>query len=347
MDPNNVRLLQRFLPALVQPPPDATGYFEILCSAIVDIVQYPPYPLLSVHDRLFSNAANMYEGRDVFSTFSRHRAHFYEMTGETPETLIQLVNLVDLEANREHSLNALNRVLLIMVWIRSYPRYCMLSSIFGISKSTVKREIKTAMPHFERKLKGFIQWPSVADWQSHRGVWEKIKPAVGAIDGTSHQIYRPSVEPQEQYFSGHRYYHAIHTQVVVDTTGYIRYVESGFLGHQNDAQQFGLMRQIGRDLPFPDDCVLLGDKVYPNRYPPMTAYSATQLARKHGRHRRQCQKFNRYVRKYRVCVEHAIAKLKSYRSIASIRRHPRDLLPSVVHVCACLVCRRKEMGLKI
>ena len=78
---------------------------------------------------------------------------------------------------------------------------------------------------------------------------------IKAIDRTSHVIYRPQVEPQETYYSGHRNYHAVHTQIIVEI---IRYVESGFLGHQNDGQQFMLMQLIGRDLPFPDNCFLEG-----------------------------------------------------------------------------------------
>jgi hypothetical protein len=55
--------------------------------------------------------------------------------------------------------------------------------------------------------------------------------------------------------------YSIHSQVVIDNTGEIRHIECGFLGHQNDAQQFRLMRQIGQDLPFPQNCVLLRDKI--------------------------------------------------------------------------------------
>ena len=36
---------------------------------------------------------------------------------------------------------------------------------------------------------------------------------VSAIDGTSHEIQIPSNEPQQQFDSGHRKYHCIHTQV--------------------------------------------------------------------------------------------------------------------------------------
>lgn len=81
--------------------------------------------------------------------------------------------------------------------------------------------------------------------------------AIGAIHGTSYEIYRPQIEPQNQYNSSHRNYHAIHIQIAVYTGGMIWYLESGFLGRQNDAKQFSLFRRIGRDLP---------GKIYPNRH---------------------------------------------------------------------------------
>ena len=93
---------------------------------------------------------------------------------------------------------------------------------------------------------------------------------MGAIDGTSTEINRPHIEPQELYCSGHR-----HTQVVVDNTGKICHIQSGFLGHQNNAQHFRLMPQIGhnQELDFPQNVVLLTDNIYPNGYPLMTLYT--------------------------------------------------------------------------
>lgn len=55
--------------------------------------------------------------------------------------------------------------------------------------------------------------------------------------------YIDHTESQEGYYSGHRCYHAIHTQVIVDVNGEIWYDESGFISHTNDVQQYGLMRQ--------------------------------------------------------------------------------------------------------
>ena len=82
------------------------------------------------------------------------------------------------------------------------------------------------------------------------------------------------------------------------------------------------MQQIGRDLPFPDNCFLLVDKIYWNRYPVMTPYTSAQINRKQGRIRRQRTLFNKYIRKYRVCVEHWMCELKCYRAVASVWRHP-------------------------
>ena len=164
----------------------------------------------------------------------------------------------------------------MMLWVRTYPTYHMLSAMFGVSKSTVENVITELTPVLFANLKTSIKWPSLREWQNFRGNWENLADAVGAIDGTSHEIYRPMNEPQQQFYSGNRSYHCLHTQMVVDATGIIRYIESGFMGHLNDAQTFGLMRRIGTELCFPEQCVLLGDKIYPNGNCIMTPYTAAQ-----------------------------------------------------------------------
>ena len=71
----------------------------------------------------------------------------------------------------------------------------------------------------------------------------------------------PMNEPHQQFYSGNRSYHCLHTQMVVDATGIIRFIESGLMGHLNDAETFGFKRRIGTELCFPEQCVLLGDKI--------------------------------------------------------------------------------------
>ena len=170
-----------------------------------------------------------------------------------------------------------------------------------------------------------------------RGAWPQLPNAVGSIDGTSHEIYGPIVEPQKHYYSGHRQYHAIHAQIIVDNCDIIRFIQSGFLGHLNDAKQFALMDQVGTDLEFPDNCYLLGDKMNPNR-----GNDVTQG--KPGNQRRKCLKFNRFVQRYRLGVEHVVAELKTYKSVGSLWRHPRPYLSSVTCICVGIVCKKKKWG---
>ena len=90
----------------------------------------------------------------------------------------------------------------------------------------------------------------------------------------------------------------------------MRFIQSGFLWHLNDAQQFAMMNKLGTDFPFPHHCYILGDKIDPNKGNVLTQYATQQVARKQGVERSKCLKFNRVLKRYRIGVEHAIAQLK-------------------------------------
>lgn len=115
-----------------------------------------------------------------------------------------------------------------------------------------------------------------------RGIWEELPDAVAVIDGTVHHIYRPQTEPQALYYGGHRHYHCIHTIVITDNCNKLRFVRSGFLGHQNDAQILNFIPAIGQnqELAFPNECVILGDKIFPNRDPFVTPYTRAEINRR-------------------------------------------------------------------
>ena len=51
-----------------------------------------------------------------------------------------------------------------------------------------------------------------------------------------------------------------------------------------------LMRRIGTELCFPEQCVLLGDKIYPKGNCIMTPYTPAQLARKEDLMKKKMQK---------------------------------------------------------
>ncbi|XP_071146166.1 uncharacterized protein [Mytilus edulis] len=178
-----------------------------------------------------------------------------------------------------------------------------------------------------------------------RGNWPEMANVIGAIDGTSHEIWIPSTEPQEEFYSGHRKFHCIHTQIVIDNQKNICYVHSGFLGHNNDAFCYQQIRQIGPGLEndFPAHCFILADSIYPNAPPLVTPFKCTDIVRRPRLEQKRKRKFNLLHRKRRVYVEHVIKELKTFRVIGGLYRHPRWEMSSIVELCAALAKRRADL----
>ena len=123
--------------------------------------------------------------------------------------------------------------------------------------------------------------PSADEWRALPGRWPYKPSAVGAIDATSHLVYRPTSRTTIILFwTPIHSLHPKHKSLSIRTKN-IRYIKSGFVGHSNDAQMYQIMDNIGpgADLDFPNGCYLLADKAYPNRHPLMTPYKDAQIRR--------------------------------------------------------------------
>lgn len=346
----DIATLSGSIPSLVNPPADPSVIFQNTFNSVMVVIHPPPEPTLDIYHRVSEGRNEMWHGRDVFLIFSNHRYAFYRSCGETPETILQMLGTVgprihESRTGRPHRLSPINRLLLVLLWLRSYPCYNLLSLLFDVSSHTVSMHIRALIPILWEIYSPNIAWPSRQQWLQLHGNWSNIPTALAAIDGTSHAIYRPQVEPQEEYYSGHRHVHCIHTQIVVDNENHIRLVKSGFLGHQNDAQQFNLLPSIGTnlELDFPPNYVILADKIYADRAPIVTPYRRHQLRRKTPREKRKCKKFNRRMSTCRVYVEHAIRRLKTFRVVGTLWRHRRNELNQIVELCAGLVERQHDL----
>ena len=86
-----------------------------------------------------------------------------------------------------------NRVLLVVMWLRSYPTYRLLANMFGVSVSYVEKEIQRTIPVFDNTLTQYLRWPGIQEWQQMRNHWHGFVDAVGTIDGTSYEIYMPGI----------------------------------------------------------------------------------------------------------------------------------------------------------
>lgn len=141
-------------------------------------------------------------------------------------------------------------------------------------------------------------------------VWRKLPSAVGALDGTSFEIYRPKTEPQELYYSGIKHVHAIHALIIVDNLDKTRYIQFGFSGYQNDAKQNTLLPNIAeKEPPFHEEYVSLATEIYPHRNQIVRLSTAQQINRETFKVRR---KYNRIISLHKSIVERSFAKLKTY-----------------------------------
>lgn len=336
--------LNRFIwlsTTLLEYPSDALFADVDVLNFFISLCQTPPVVNLPLEYRLFNQERSTpWEGRDVFAIYSGHPDYFFKVI----ERVIEITNTVSrhLTVNAKNTLSPRNRVLLTLLWLRSYPTYTLIALQFDISKATVNRIINCVWPVLWEFYAPNVSWPTENEWLAMQGKWSRLPNAVGAIDATSHRINVPQSEPQALYFSGNRYYHCIHTQMILDNMNNIRYIHSGFMGHMNDAQTFAHLPSIDQrgPLTMPDGLCLLADTIYPNTNTIVTKYTAAQINRMRPINRKKARKFNRILCSYRGYIERVFPSLKIFKVIGSLYRHPRWEMAAIVELCAGLAVRR-------
>ena len=214
--------------------------FLLLSALFFSVVRNRNTPLIRT---LFPNFhGRRSRGRDVWQALELNPVIFWYVTGETPETLDVIVEKIYGEVTlprhwtrtprkdrrRRCILDVRNRVLLVFIWLRQYLKLHVLAYIFCISKSTVAEEIYHVVPILFTNYRRFIKWHSIRQWNQFLDTFPSFPNAVGLIDGTIHQIRRPSGPLQAEFFCGDKRCHFISSQIVVDTDGLIVLLVTGY-----------------------------------------------------------------------------------------------------------------------
>jgi hypothetical protein len=108
----------------------------------------------------------------------------------------------------------------------------------------------------------------------------------------------------------------------MDNNGRIVFIQSAFLGHNNDSAQLQMMPRVGdgEELHLPDGLYILADKRYPCEYPILTPWRERHMA---GNKRREL--FNLELKRVRVRIEHCIRRIKEYGAVNQLWRHDVDM----------------------
>ena len=195
------------------------GLFHgFLCSSIFDL----PAPNPRLHTLLFPDLIGdiHLNPRNLFDDLVRDPPRLFRLTGETPESMLMITRdlqpfITNQGPGRRHLHRPINRILMALIWLRQYPTYDVLAALFNMNEAAVTRDIYSIITLLSYYFQSNISWPSREEWIAIRGKWGVFPNAVGAIDGTLHEIQRPQSENQEDFYSGYSRYHCMSTQVRV------------------------------------------------------------------------------------------------------------------------------------
>ena len=258
---------------------------------------------------------------------------FRQLTGITPAAFDRL--LADLEpryqradarrkdrpgrqrqpgAGRKHTLPLTDRLLMLLMYYRTYTTHALLGFLFGVDDSAVGRNINPLQP----LLASIFRVPE----RRVRIEPEDLRELF--FDATERPIPRPR-RGQRRYYSGKKRRHTVKHQVVVvrrrkrpgpgakPRRVRIAAVSAAFAGKTHDKKVYDASRVIA-----PPGVRRTGDTAYvgtglatPTRRPPRGTLTARQKAG------------NRRVSKRRIVVEHGIGKVKVWRIAAERYRNPR------------------------
>lgn len=214
-------------------------------------------------------------------------------------------------AGPKHKLTLADRLLMLLMYYRTYTTHAFLGFLFGVDDSAVGRNINPLQP----LLAGIFRIPE------RKVALESDEIRELFFDATERAIPRPS-RRQKRFYSGKKKRHTVKHQVVVvrkrKQKGQRRRVRIAavspvFPGSTHDKKVYDRTRVVTpRGVPRTGDTAYLGTGLgTPTRRPRKGRLTARQRAR------------NRRVSKRRIVVEHGIGKMKVWRVAAERYRNPR------------------------
>ena len=146
---------------LAKPPPSVQEFSKAVGTVLMLSSRPPPAPILDIRRRIFSRMDNQWEGNNYCSSIINHPYEFYLVTGETPATFMELVQILADEvvdyARSQPKLDLRNRILILLLWLRTYPTYYVLYGMFNVSVRIIGNAVDSL-------------WPIL---------WEVVSPKVG------------------------------------------------------------------------------------------------------------------------------------------------------------------------
>jgi hypothetical protein len=252
-------------------------------------------------------------------------------------------------AGHPHALTPRDRLLMALVWLRVYPTYQLLGFFFGLHEGNAIRNVADVLAVLE----------TLGDFPFDRPDRDPDRPrldSVGAVldafpavrlilDTKEQRVRRPTGDStaEKPYYSMKKKAHPRKNQIAVRPDGRIESVGDSVPGGSKHDQTLAKESAV-LDRLAPGEGAM-ADKAYDSlrgEYP--TVPLVTPMPARRGHPLTEHQKVaNRFIARYRIVVEHAIAQLNRYTALRQVYRGKRSGHTRVIRVVAMVVNRRIEI----
>jgi hypothetical protein len=243
-------------------------------------------------------------------------------------------------AGGEFGLTTADQVLLAVIWLRQYPTQEVLGFLFGVSDSTALRAVRRCLPVLEQAGKDTMRMPDPGPGRRKRlpALLADTPGLAVVIDSFEQRTHRPR-RRQRAYYSGKKKAHTLKSQVGVDEeSGRVVDVSDSVPGPWADIKLLKKSRLLKR---LPEGVGGIGDLAYvgiAELHP--AGLGAAPRRKPRGKARPpEDRRYNRAFSRRRIVVEHAIGRLRRFRSVAHVNRHRRKGHAARVRAVAGLVNR--------
>ena len=233
-----------------------------------------------------------------------------------------------------------DQLLLTVIWLRQYPTNEVLGFLFGVSDSTASRARARCLPASEQAGRDTMRMPDPGAARRKRlpALLRDTPGLAVVIDSFEQRTHRPK-RRQRAYYSGKKKAHTLKSQVAVDE-------ESGRFADVSDTvpgpwADIKLLRESRLLRRLPQGVGGIGDLGYVGiaaLHP--EGLGASPRRKPRGKERPpEDRRYNRAFSRRRIVVEHAIGRLRRFRAVACVNRHPRAGHAARVRAIAGLVNR--------
>lgn len=237
----------------------------------------------------------------------------------------------------EYRLDLETRLLMVMVWMRHYLTTAAIGYLFGVSQSTISRNLRRSLEVLHQVAGESLSWPPKGGRRT-LSQFQQSEPDLFAIfDATEQVVNKPEDDAQARlYFSGKQRRSTCKTSLHVNEEGLIRQVSATQHGSIHDVthlRQSGLLAQV------PIESIAVADSAYVGLYKDLPQHSVL-VPHKALRNQPLLPDqilANRELSAIRIKVENVIAHLKIYRILVHrFRHHVTTIHTQVFAVIAAL-----------